>query len=182
MEMIYDNFEQILSVVEAYKRSYITSIFRVFIVTFLMALIGFFCILKVPQFSIPGEDASRTIQYENETKKKRKTFAVLLVLVVLIASGLAFFFYSQKITILEEDYSEGNFVEYEGLILYESGRDNLVLVEANTSFTLHNNKAHRDGVENNFTGIPDGYSYGYLVYLQKSKAVVYYCPKEQPNS
>ncbi len=180
METIYNHSEQIQTVVEAYKRSYNSSIFRVIIVTFLMALLAYFFIIKMPHFSFPGEDASQRTYYEKKEKKSKLIVLVLLILIVLITSGLAYYYYSQKIAIIEQDLSKESFVEYEGLILYESGTDTLVLVDAATSFTLHNHTAHRDGIENNFTGIPDGYSYGYLVYLQESKAVVYYAPQEQP--
>ena len=82
METIYNHSEQIQTVVEAYKRSYNSSIFRVIIVTFLMALLAYFFIIKMPHFSFPGEDASQRTYYEKKEKKSKLIVLVLLILIV----------------------------------------------------------------------------------------------------
>ncbi len=98
------------------------------------------------------------------------------IIIVLIISGILGEWNSQnEINKINEDIALQRFCEYHGEILYDSTLKTLTLIRANVKMYVSDGKS---SIFTNFVKLPVGYSNGYIVYLEKSKAVVLYIPDE----
>ena len=97
-------------------------------------------------------------------------FAVTLAIVII---DLVYSDY--KIGKIEDDIANKNFIVYEGDIVYDNGFDKVVLKSNGVELALF--EGFND-IPTNFVEIPLGESNCVLIYLEKSKAIVYYSQRQ----